>query len=135
MTIRLDSQRRRFARSAFTLIEIMIVVMIMGLLAMVAIPNVKTYMNNAKYQAMIANLKAIELAKQTWGNENRKSEDTVPTETDLAPYFAGEKFPAAVAGETYNIKAIKERPTATSGIAIKNKGIEVGGEITMDTIR
>ena len=48
----------------------MIVVMIMGLLAMVALPNIKTHTRNAGYQAIIANLQAIDLAKQAWGHES-----------------------------------------------------------------
>ena len=110
----------------------MIVVMIMGLLAMVALPNIKTHTRNAGYQAIIANLQAIDLAKQAWGHENRKSEDSVPTEQELAPYFAREKFPSSVAGERYNIKSIKERATATSGFEIASRGIAVGSEITAD---
>ncbi|HTI69178.1 MAG TPA: type II secretion system protein [Candidatus Limnocylindria bacterium] len=109
------SGKRRRRRAAFTLIEIMIVVMIMGLLALVAIPNVKKYLGSAKYQSIIANLKAIELAKLTWGNESRKGDDAVPTETDLDPYFGGGHFPAAIAGEVYHIGSLKERPTATAG--------------------
>jgi len=100
---------------------------------MVAIPNVKRYLETAKYQAIIANLKAIELAKQTWGNENRKGDEAVPTEADLAPYFSGERFPVPVAGESYNIKALKERPTATAGSKMKN--VEAGGEVSLNDIK
>jgi Tfp pilus assembly protein FimT len=108
----------------------MIVVMIIGLLAMIAIPNVRKYMETSRYQAIIANLKAIELAKTTWAAENRKPDNTVPSETDLSPYFQGDKFPFPVAGETYNIKSIAERPTAT--VPAKMKNVEAGGEISLN---
>ncbi len=130
MRIQLRSRSSQSARAAFTLIEIMIVVMIIGLLAMIAIPNVRKYMETSRYQAIIANLKAIELAKTTWAAENRKADNVVPAETDLAPYFQGERFPVSVAGETYNIKAIAERPTAT--VPSKMKNIEAGGEISLN---
>jgi prepilin-type N-terminal cleavage/methylation domain-containing protein len=123
---------RASLRAAFTLVEVMIAVMIVGLLTMIAVPNVKKFMETGKYNAILANLKAIELAKTTWQNENRKPDTAEPSTDELAPYFQGGKFPSSVMGETYNIGNCTDaaRPTATTPSKIRN--IEVGGQITLD---
>jgi prepilin-type N-terminal cleavage/methylation domain-containing protein len=130
MKIRTQS-RSALYRAAFTLVEVMIAVMIVGLLTMIAVPNVKKFMETGKYNAILANLKAIELAKTTWQNENRKPDTAEPTQDELAPYFQGSKFPNSVMGETYNIGNCSDsaRPTATTPSKIRN--IEAGGLITL----
>ena len=114
------------------LVRSLIAVMIVGLLTMIAVPNVKKFMETGKYNAVLANLKAIELAKTTWQNENRKPDTAEPSTDELAPYFQGGKFPSSVMGETYNIGNCTDaaRPTATTPSKIRN--IEAGGQITLD---
>ena len=127
-----QTSRRALRRSCFTLVEVMIAVMIVGLLTRIAVPNVKKFMETGKYNAILANLKAIELAKTTWQNEYRKPDTAEPSTEELAPYFQGGKFPMSVMGETYNIGNCLDasRPTATSPNKIRN--IEAGGHITLN---
>ena len=70
-------------KSAFTLVEIMIVVAIIGLLAAIAIPNFIKAREASQKNACIANLKQIEGAKQTWALENKKVSSDTPGSTDL----------------------------------------------------
>ncbi len=124
--------RRASLRAAITHVEVMIAVMIVGLLTMIAVPNVRKFMDTGKYNAVLANLKAIELAKTTWQNEYRKADTAEPSTDDLAPYFQGGKFPSSVMGETYNIGNCTDaaRPTATTPSKIRN--IEAGAQITLE---
>ena len=105
----------------------MIVVLIIGLLAMVAVPNVKRSLETARYNTIIANLRTIDMVKTQWAAENKKGEADVPTEGDLAPMFNGGKFPISVSGETYNINSVGQSPTATA--TMKLKDIAAGGTI------
>jgi|SRR5688572_22283114 len=61
---------------AFTLVEVMIVVAIIGLLAAVAIPNYVKSREISFRKACIANLKQLEGAVQNWALETRQSSAT-----------------------------------------------------------
>ena len=97
---------------AFTLIEIMIVVAIIGLLAAMAIPSLRKNTSTARLGAIQHNLLAIDNAKTQWMVENKKGEPDVPTERDVASYMKGNKMPADVIGETYNINAVDQPASA-----------------------
>lgn len=72
---------------AFTLVEIMIVVAIIGLLAAIAIPNFVKARETAQRNACINNLRQIDGAKQQWALETRQTGSQVPQKTDIAPYL------------------------------------------------
>ena len=101
-------------RSAFTLVEIMIVVAIIGLLAAVAVPNLVKARKSAQKQACINNLKTIEGAKEVWALENRKTDSDVPADADL---FGNDKTiktkPNCPGGGNYDLRSVSERPTCS----------------------
>lgn len=130
MNLRLRQQSMLAARGGFTLVEIMIVVLIIGLLAMIAVPNVKRNLEKARLQAIQVNLRTIDNVKTQWAAENRKGGDAVPTEEELAPYFQGNRFPTPVMGEVYNINMVDQAPTATVSSRIMD--YPAGSSIQMD---
>jgi prepilin-type N-terminal cleavage/methylation domain-containing protein len=68
---------------AFTLVEVMIVVSIIGLLAAVSIPNYVKTREVSHRKACVANLKQLEGAVQNWALENRLSSGTLIDPTQL----------------------------------------------------
>jgi prepilin-type N-terminal cleavage/methylation domain-containing protein len=99
-------------RAAFTLIEIMIVVAIIGLLAAVAIPNFKRSIATAQQRACAINRKNIDGAKLLWAAEHRLPPTAVPGDPDL---FGEEAYiehkPDCPAHGIYSLNAVNEKCT------------------------
>lgn len=74
-------------RAGFTLVEIMIVVAIIGLLAVIAIPNYVHARTNSQTNACINNLRQIDAAKQEWALEQGKTTGDTPLTDDIKPYL------------------------------------------------
>ena len=101
-------------RSAFTLVEIMIVVAIIGLLAAIVIPNFIKAREASQKNACIANLKQFEGAKATWALENKKVSTDSPVDADLfgATLYVREK-PECPAAGTYALGSVATKATCT----------------------
>jgi prepilin-type N-terminal cleavage/methylation domain-containing protein len=98
-------------RSAFTLVEIMIVVAIIGLLAAIAIPNFIKAREASQKNACIANLKQIDGAKNTWALEQKKVNSDLPVDTDLfgTTLYIREK-PVCPANGAYTLGVVSDKP-------------------------
>jgi len=101
-------------RSAFTLVEIMIVVAIIGLLAAIAIPNFIKAREASQKNACIANLKQLDGAKNTWALENKKVSTDSPADSDLfgSALYIRDK-PECPAAGTYDLQTVSTKPTCT----------------------
>jgi prepilin-type N-terminal cleavage/methylation domain-containing protein len=97
-------------RGAFTLIEIMIVVGIIGLLAIAIIPNISKNRERAQLKMIEQNLRKIDTAKNLWALEHNKGSGETPSSEDLKPY---DGWPKPIAGERYSINSLGMQPTAT----------------------
>ena len=75
--------------AAFTLLEIMIVVAIIGLFAGISTPSVLKARDTSQFNTIISNLRIIESTKDQWAIEQKQGNGAQPLDTDLAPYQIG----------------------------------------------
>lgn len=100
--------------AAFTLVEIMIVVAIIGLLAAIAIPNFTKARTRAQAQMCTENLSKIESAKQVWAVENNKVDEDIPTTADLVGDLKFLKqMPVCPGGGSYEFNKVGQTATCT----------------------
>ena len=98
----------------FTLVEIMIVVLIIGILMAIAVPNFIKARSNSQTSTCIANLRQIESAKEQWAMENKKSSTDTPTSANLSGATGYIKsYPTCPVGGTYTIGDMSTRPACS----------------------
>jgi prepilin-type N-terminal cleavage/methylation domain-containing protein len=102
-------------RRAFTLVEIMIVVLIIGILLAIAIPNFIRARETSRAKSCQSNLQHVDSAKEQWAMDNKKTAtDTAPASTDLSPTYV-KTYPACPSNGTYTIGAVGTTPVCSVG--------------------
>lgn len=77
----------RKARHGFTLVEIMIVVLIIGILLAIAIPNFIRARESSRTRACQGNLKQLESAKEQYAMDQRLTNGAAVTMGNLVPDY------------------------------------------------
>src|SRR5437899_12964479 len=81
--VRKLERRVRWSRKGFTLVEIMIVVLIIGILLAIAVPNFIKARETSRAKSCVANLKQIDSAKEQYAMDNRLNNGGSVAMTDL----------------------------------------------------
>jgi len=104
---------KRFRKSkGFTLVEIMIVVLIIGILLAIAVPNFIKARESSRKQTCIANLKQIDSAKEQCAMENKWDTAHACDFSDLVPTYV-KTLPDCPSGGTYTVAGIGTAPSCT----------------------
>jgi type IV pilus assembly protein PilA len=108
--------------AAFTLVEIMIVVAIIGLLAAIAIASFTRARSTSQANACINNMHQIDGAVTEWSLEKgKKTGDSAPSlSTDLTPYIrlnSSSSIPTCPAGGSYTMNTVGAIPQITCSLS------------------
>lgn len=106
--------RKARAERGFTLVEIMIVVLIIGILLAIAVPNFVKARESSRAKSCVANLKQIDAAKEQWAMDNNKSNGDPVAWADLTPAYLKSQ-PSCPSGGTYTIGNVGVNPTCSIG--------------------
>jgi prepilin-type N-terminal cleavage/methylation domain-containing protein len=87
---------------AFTLVEIMIVILIIGLLLAIAVPQFLTARENSQQKACWSNQQKLEAAKHMWIMDYGKESTDTPVMADLVPEYI-KKTPECPVHELYDL--------------------------------
>ncbi|MGQ9488081.1 MAG: type II secretion system protein [Armatimonadota bacterium] len=74
---------RATRRQGFTLVEIMIVVLIIGILLAIAVPNYVQARETSRRKSCVSTLLRIDIAKQQWAMDNNKEPTDTPAWSDI----------------------------------------------------
>ena len=96
----------------FTLVEIMIVVLIIGILMAIAVPNFIQARTTSRRNSCIANLKQIDSAKEQYAMEAKLNTGDAVTSANLAPTYI-KSFPTCPGGGTYTIDVVGTNPSCS----------------------
>ncbi len=98
----------------YTLVEVIIVVGIIGLLAILALPNFFKARDVAKKNICIANMKQLQGGFELWALEEDKEMDDTPLVTDIVPDYV-KKWPKC-SGVSYETFSLGEGPSCPNDI-------------------
>ena len=101
-------------RHGFKLVEIMIVVLIIGILLAIAVPNFIRARESSRAKSCVATLKQIDSAKEQWAMDNKKTSADTPTTANLYGTYT-KSTPSCPSNGTYTINAIGTAPTCSVG--------------------
>jgi prepilin-type N-terminal cleavage/methylation domain-containing protein len=90
--------KRTRKTKGFTLVEIMIVVLIIGILLAIAVPNFLKARETSRTKTCVANMRQIEGAKEQWAMETNQGAGATPTAANLAPGYIKGSMPGCPSG-------------------------------------
>ena len=101
-------------QAGFTLVEIMIVVLIIGMLMSIAVQTFVPARERSRAKACMANLHELDSAKLQWAMDTKAQNNATPAMTDLSPTYMRE-VPECPSGGAYGINNVSSVPTCSVG--------------------
>jgi prepilin-type N-terminal cleavage/methylation domain-containing protein len=111
--------KRQTKNGAFTLVEIMIVVLIIGILMAIAVPNFIRARDTSRRNICIANLKQLDSAKEQWAMEHKATFGATILMSDIGGSFMKGPVtgPVCPGGGVYTLNTIGTPPECSLAAA------------------
>jgi len=110
----INHTKTRCGKRGFTLVEIMMVVMIIGMLLAIAAPKFLKAREGSYARTCQSNLKSILGAKERWAMDTNQKSDATPTMANLFPDYL-KLTPVCPAGGVYTVDRLDQLPTCSIG--------------------
>ena len=101
----------RNRKSGFTLVEIMIVVLIIGILLAIAVPNFVQARETSRAKSCVANLKQLESGAQQYAMDAKLAGTATVAMTNLVPTYIRTEPKCPSTNAAYNLTTVDTRPT------------------------
>jgi len=109
----------RSRRAGFTLVEIMIVVLILGVLLNMALPGIVSARDRGQGRACVKNLNNLNMAQDQYGIDARQPNGAAITWANIAPYMKTANLPVCPTNNAaYNLGPLGTPPTCSYGTSI-----------------
>ena len=103
---------KKSLKRGFTLVEIMIVVLIIGILLAIAVPNFMKARDNSRAKSCMENLRQIAAGKEQAAMDLKLADTDTPTQAQLTPDYV-KSWPTCPAGGAYTIGDMSTNPTCS----------------------
>ena len=121
--------RKLMSKKGFTLVELMIVIVIMGILVAVAIPVYGAVTKNAEKKTCISNMRDMKSTASTWqmqGNDGDQFTFTgstvITAEATYTALFEGGNLPTCPSDGTYAVSISNDNPGYTVSVTCTAEG-------------
>ena len=104
------TMKKNNPRRAFSLIELMVVTVVIGILVAIAMFSYNRIVRNSMTSACMANLRQIDTAIARWAVENYAQPGVPPDEGGVYSYIRGER-PHCPSGGNYTLEPYGNVPT------------------------
>ena len=84
MQMRMTTRTRTNCKSGFTLLEITVLLVVIGLLAVVAIPNFVKAREQGQLKSIVNDLRVTKDSKDQWALQNKERNGSTPVASDNA---------------------------------------------------
>lgn len=105
-----DAMKRR----AFTLVELAIVIMVIGILLGIAVPQFIRSRAQSQMKTCLSSLRKIEEGKELWAIAEHQPANATCQMTDVVPNYV-KRVPECPTGGTYTVGTLDEKPECTIG--------------------
>lgn len=121
--------RKLMSKKGFTLVELMIVIVIMGILVAVAIPVYGAVTKNAEKKTCISNMRDMKSTASTWQMQGNNGDQftftgstVLTTEATYTALFEGGDLPSCPSDGTYTVKITNNDPGYTVDVTCTVEG-------------